>query len=78
MIIFCIKNSYHKEIRKSYKIIFLIIAFDDHISFGDEENRRILSDFAERELDCSTSEFEAVYLVGMSGKNIIPLKAFNI
>ncbi len=55
----------------------LIIAFDDHISFGDEENRRILSDFAERELDCSTSEFETVYLVGMSGKNIIPLKSFN-
>jgi len=55
----------------------LIIAFDDHISFGNEENRRILSDFAERELDCSTSEFEAVYLVGMSGENIIPLKALS-
>ena len=55
----------------------LIIAFDDHISFRDEKNRRILSDFAERELDCSASEFEAVYLVGMSGKNIIPLKALN-
>jgi len=74
-----IKDALVNKCKKEYGADYLlIIAFDDHISFGDEENRRILSDFAERELDCSTSEFEAVYLVGMSGKNIIPLKALNI
>ena len=52
----------------------LIIAFEDHIGFRGDKDKNELLEFADKELDCSSLEFEAIYLVGMSGKNIIPVK----
>jgi len=73
-----IKEALINKCKKGYGPDYiLIIAFDDNVAFRNDEAREILLDFSDRELDCSTSEFEAVYLVGMSGEIIIPLKALS-
>ena len=73
-----IKDAFIAKSEKGYGPDYiLIIVFDDHISFKNDKYIPTLLDFVDKELDCSATEFEAVYLVGMSGRNIISLKALD-